>query len=95
MFANWKNRAARILRELDAFQLAMRDPRTPWLPRLLLGLAIAYLASPIDLIPDFIPVLGQLDDLLIVPLLLWLALTRIPPQVMADCRARAGLPPAP
>lgn len=92
MFQRWKTRAAQLVRELNAFRLALQDPRTPWLPRLLVGLAVAYLASPLDLIPDFIPVLGQLDDLLIVPLLLWLAARRIPPEVMADCRARAGLP---
>jgi len=65
----------------------MRDPRIPWLSRILLGGAIAYTVSPIDLIPDFIPVLGHLDDLLIVPLLVWLALRMIPDRVIRDARS--------
>ncbi len=69
---------------------AARDPRTPWLPRLLaLGVA-AYALSPIDLIPDFIPVLGYLDDLLIVPLGLLLVLRLIPVEVRASAQAKAS-----
>jgi uncharacterized membrane protein YkvA (DUF1232 family) len=69
---------------------AARDPRTPWFARLLaLGVA-AYALSPIDLIPDFIPVLGYLDDLVIVPLGLMLVLRLIPAEVMASSRAKAG-----
>ncbi|MFA4945677.1 MAG: DUF1232 domain-containing protein [Lentisphaeria bacterium] len=94
MFRRCQAAAHQIRRHLDLYRLALRDPRTPWLPRLLLILALAYLASPIDLLPDFIPVLGQLDDLLLVPALVWLALRLIPAAVLADCRQRAGLPPA-
>ena len=69
---------------------AARDPRTPWHARLLaLGVA-AYALSPVDLIPDFIPILGYLDDLVIVPLGLMLVLRMIPPEVLAAARARAG-----
>lgn len=66
----------------------LRHPRTPWPARIILGLAVAYLLSPIDLIPDFIPVLGQLDDLLIVPGLFTLALKLIPKEVVAECREK-------
>jgi uncharacterized membrane protein YkvA (DUF1232 family) len=76
--------------EIAVYQLVLRDSRTPWYAKATLGLAIAYFLSPIDLIPDPIPVLGQLDDLLIVPGLIWLSLKLIPPEVVAECRERAG-----
>jgi uncharacterized membrane protein YkvA (DUF1232 family) len=75
-----------IKREIAVYQLVLRHPRTPWPARLLLGLAVAYLLSPIDLIPDPIPLLGQLDDVLIVPGLVTLALKLIPQEVVAECR---------
>jgi uncharacterized membrane protein YkvA (DUF1232 family) len=81
--------ARSLKRDTHAVWLAARDPRTPWYAKVL-GIAIAaYALSPIDLIPDFIPVLGLLDDLLIVPLGLWLTLKMIPPEVMATHRAAA------
>lgn len=70
---------------------AARDPRTPWLARALAFVVAAYALSPIDLIPDFVPVLGLLDDLLLVPLGLWLVLRLVPGMVKADARARARL----
>lgn len=70
--------------------LAARDPRTPWAAKVLAALVVAYALSPIDLIPDFIPVLGHLDDLILVPLGIWLTLRLIPAEVMADARARAA-----
>lgn len=76
-------------RKLSIFALAARDPRVPWPARWLIIAVIAYALSPIDLIPDFIPVLGLLDDLVIVPLGLYLALRLIPVDVWADCEARA------
>ena len=81
--------ARSLKRDTHAVWLAARDPRTPWYAKAL-GVAIAaYALSPIDLIPDFIPVLGLLDDLLIVPLGLWLTLKLIPPEVMITHRAAA------
>jgi uncharacterized membrane protein YkvA (DUF1232 family) len=72
-----------------ALYLAYRDPRTPWHGRAFAALVVAYALSPIDLIPDPIPVLGYLDDLILIPLGAWLALRMIPREVMADCRSRA------
>ena len=74
---------------MRALLLAYRDPRTPWYAKAFAALVAAYALSPIDLIPDFIPVLGQLDDLLLVPLGVALAVRMIPREVLADCRARA------
>ncbi|HLP02750.1 MAG TPA: DUF1232 domain-containing protein [Opitutaceae bacterium] len=87
MFKHLRHFAQRVRREFAIYRRVWRDPRTPWLPRILLGLAIAYFALPFDLIPDFIPVFGQLDDLLIVPFLVWLALHLIPPAILTEHRA--------
>ncbi|MBI5266437.1 MAG: DUF1232 domain-containing protein [candidate division Zixibacteria bacterium] len=76
----------RLRTEIQVYRRALNHPRTPRAARWLLGLAVAYLVSPIDIIPDFIPFAGQLDDLVIVPLLVWLALRLIPSEVMAECR---------
>ena len=84
-----KKRARRLKAELYALYLAYRDPRVPWYARLFAAGVVAYAISPIDLIPDFIPVLGYLDDLILVPLGIVLALRMIPPEVMAECRERA------
>ena len=72
-----------------ALYLAYRDPRVPWAARLVAAGVVAYAFSPIDLIPDFIPVLGYLDDLILVPLGILLALRLIPAPVMAECRLKA------
>ena len=74
---------------------AARDPRTPWAVRLLALAVAAYALSPIDLIPDFIPVLGLLDDLVLIPLGLALVVRLTPAEVIADARARAAQAPAP
>ena len=73
-------------RELGVYRRVMGHPRTPRLARWCLGAAIAYLMTPIDLIPDFIPVLGHLDDLLVVPALVLAAQSMIPADVWAECR---------
>ena len=78
--------AQRIKVEFAVYRLALRHPGTPWLAKVLLGLAVAYMLLPFDLIPDFIPVIGHLDDLVIVPVLVLFALKLIPAQVMSDCR---------
>ncbi|MGH8383520.1 YkvA family protein [Pseudomonas sp.] len=65
-------------------------PGTPWLPRWIAILVVAYALSPIDLIPDFIPVLGYLDDLIILPLGIWLAIHLMPPLVLAACQTKAA-----
>lgn len=87
--AGLRTRARALKRDTYALYLACRDPRTPWYAKLLAGAIVAYALSPIDLIPDFVPVLGYVDDLLIVPLGLSLALRLVPAEVMAECRARA------
>jgi uncharacterized membrane protein YkvA (DUF1232 family) len=81
--------AAALKRDVHALYLAARDPRVAWYAKALAACTAAYALSPIDLIPDFIPVLGYLDDLVIVPLGLWLALRLIPPHVIAEHRAAA------
>ena len=84
-----KQRAQHLKAETYALYLAARDPRTPWVAKLLVAGIVAYALSPIDLIPDFIPVIGYLDDLILLPLgILW-AIKLIPPAVLAECRARA------
>ncbi len=82
--------ARRISQEVAFYRRVLKHPRTPRAARILLGAAIAYAVSPIDLIPDFIPVLGHLDDALILPILVWLAVRLIPKDVIAACRHGAG-----
>ena len=86
----WKARAAALKADTYALYLAYRDPRVPWPAKLVAALVVAYALSPIDLIPDFIPVLGYLDDLLILPLGLALAARLIPPAVLSEHRAPAS-----
>jgi len=81
---------ARFRREILVYQLALRDPRTPRPAKWLLRAAIVYALSPIDLIPDFIPVIGHVDDAVIVPTLVWLAVRMIPRAVIEDCRGAAS-----
>ena len=85
----WKQRARRLKTEVFALYFAYRDPRVSWGARIFAALVVGYAFSPIDLIPDPIPVLGYLDDLILVPLGVWLALKMIPPQVMAEAREQA------
>ena len=86
----WKRRARQLKTETYALYLAYKDPRTPWYARLSAALVVGYAFSPIDLIPDFIPVLGYLDDLILVPLGAALVLRMIPPDVLAESRDKAS-----
>lgn len=88
--ARLRERAVALERETYALAVAYRDPRTPWYGKAWALLVVAYAVSPIDLIPDFIPVIGYLDDLLLVPLGIWVALRLIPPDVLADARRAAA-----
>ncbi|MGB8251669.1 MAG: YkvA family protein [Anaerolineaceae bacterium] len=88
MIEKLKARAKALKREAYALYIAAGDPRVPWYAKAFMGLVLAYTFSPIDLIPDFIPVIGYLDDLIIVPLGIALALKMIPPQVLSDARNR-------
>ena len=85
-----KQLAKQLKKETYAVYLASIDQRVPWYARVLAGFTVAYAFSPIDLIPDFIPILGYLDDLIIVPLGIWLVLKMIPPAVLAECREKAA-----
>ncbi len=76
---------------MRAIYLASRDPRTPWYAKAIAVGVAAYALSPIDLIPDFIPILGQLDDIIIVPIGIWLAVRLIPPDVLNEHRTAAAL----
>lgn len=78
--------AGQLKQEFEVYRLVLRHPKTPVLAKIFLGLAIAYVLMPFDLIPDFIPVIGQLDDLVIVPLLVYVALKIIPNAVVNECR---------
>ena len=85
----WKQQAQRLKQEVHALYLAAKDPRVPWHAKLLAACVLAYALSPIDLIPDFIPVLGHLDGLILVPLGIYLVLKMVPDEVMAECREKA------
>ncbi|MGL5063285.1 MAG: YkvA family protein [Microcoleus sp.] len=85
-----KQIARQLKKDTYAVYLASIDRRVPWYARVLAGVTVAYAFSPIDLIPDFIPILGYLDDLLIVPLGIWLVLKMIPPAVLTECREKAA-----
>ena len=80
--------SAQFKRELTVYRLVAKHEKTPLPAKLLLGAAISYLLLPFDLIPDAIPLLGQLDDVIIVPGLVWLALRLIPPEIIEECRAK-------
>lgn len=75
-----------LKQEFKVYRMVLKHPKTPWLAKIFLGLAIGYLLLPFDLIPDFIPVLGQLDDVVIIPILVYIALLFIPKEVIQSCR---------
>lgn len=82
---------ARVKREFKLYNRLWKDPDTPWISRILLGAAVAYALSPVDLIPDFIPVVGYLDDLIILPTLVWFAFRFIPRTVIDKHRRQLAL----
>lgn len=90
MFNRLKTWARAVRRDVHALYLASRDPRVPWYAKALALVVAGYALSPIDLIPDFIPVLGYLDDLILVPAGIWLVIRLIPLQVMAEHREVAA-----
>lgn len=87
---NFKKSLRALKSELTALYLAYRDPRTPWYARVAAILVIGYALSPIDLIPDFIPVLGYLDDLIILPLGIFIAIKLIPAEILVSAREKAA-----
>jgi uncharacterized membrane protein YkvA (DUF1232 family) len=88
-FERLKQKSRHLKIEIYALYLAYRDPRVPWYAKAFVALVVGYALSPIDLIPDFIPVLGYLDDLILIPLGVAVALKMIPEKVMDDCRIRS------
>ena len=91
IFQRIRQWASRIKRDAVTLWFAYRHPGTPWFAKLLAAFVVAYALSPIDLIPDFIPVLGYLDDALLLPGLIWLNIRLIPADVLEECRERADL----
>jgi uncharacterized membrane protein YkvA (DUF1232 family) len=89
MLADLKRRARDLKHQVVAVWFCARHPRTPFIAKALAAAVVAYAFSPIDLIPDFIPVLGFVDDVILLPMGIWLVLRLIPPDVMAECRAQA------
>ena len=90
MLAKWREKVQQLKRETYALYLAYQHPDTPLLAKIWTVIVVAYALSPIDLIPDFIPVLGYLDDLILIPLGVAIAIKLIPPDVMRECRERAA-----
>lgn len=91
--ASLKQRTGRLKSETYALYLACRDPRVPWYAKVFMAAIVGYALSPIDLIPDFIPVLGYVDDLIILPAGFFLALKMIPKEVLEECREKAQSEP--
>ena len=89
MFQRLKKWAHRVKRDIYALYLAARDPRVPWYAKTLAALVAAYALSPIDALPDYIPVLGYLDDMIVLPLGIKAAIWMIPDEVLADLRRQA------
>lgn len=85
----WKQKIQNLKTEVHALYLASKDPRVPWYAKAFMALIIGYAMCPIDLIPDFIPVLGQLDDFIIVPAGIAFVIKMIPKNIMEECRQKA------
>ena len=89
-FESFKKKASLIKRDIFALYFAYRDPRLSWGPKLFTACVVAYAFSPIDLIPDFIPILGYLDDLVIIPAGITIAIRLIPPEILSAAREKAN-----
>jgi len=90
MFEGLREKAASVRRELGVYRCALRDPRTPASARVMLAAALGYALMPFDLVPDWLPVVGHLDDIVVVGWLLKTAMRRIPPEVLEDCREKSS-----
>lgn len=86
MLDKLKQLANQLKKELAVYRLVLKHPQTPCLAKVFLGLAVGYLLLPFDLIPDFIPIFGQIDELIILPILLYVALRLIPKSLIQECR---------
>ena len=86
---DWKQQVRKLKKETYVIYLACKDSRVPWYARALAAIVVAYALSPIDLIPDIIPVIGYLDDLILVPLGIVLVIRIIKPKILEDCRQQA------
>jgi uncharacterized membrane protein YkvA (DUF1232 family) len=89
LFEEWKKKTELLKRETYALYLAYQDPRVPWFSKAFAALVVGYALSPIDLIPDFIPILGYLDDLILIPIGIAIARRIIPEEIMDECREQA------
>ncbi|MBE2220585.1 MAG: DUF1232 domain-containing protein [Anaerolineae bacterium] len=87
----WRKRVKQLKRETYALYLAYKDTRVSWYARIWVALVVGYALSPIDLIPDFIPVLGYLDDLILIPIGIFIAIKLIPEPVLTECREKAAV----
>ncbi len=86
---SWKEKVGRLKTDTYALYLAFKDRRTPWYAKAFIIIVVAYALSPVDLIPDFIPVIGYLDDLILVPAGIYLAIKMVPATVLGECRQKA------
>jgi uncharacterized membrane protein YkvA (DUF1232 family) len=90
IFNKLKSAGKSLKHEIKVYQLVIKDSRTPKIAKLFLWLAVGYTLLPFDIIPDFIPVIGHIDDVIIIPVLVFIALKMIPEEVVEDCRFRAS-----
>ncbi len=88
-FGSWKERVRVLKKETFALYLACRHPCVPWYAKVLSLIIVGYALSPIDLIPDFIPILGYLDDMVLIPLGIMIVIRMIPAEIMAECRQKS------
>lgn len=88
-FSSWKRWAITLKQNTNALYLASRHPRLPLFPKIIIGIVVAYALSPIDLIPDFIPVIGYLDDIILLPIGIWFAIRFVPNSIWLECQIAA------